>query len=89
MGAGKKRCRKALSRERDPLTKVRWACVTTLPSLPLYLAVLAAHPYPRVTIRDVDDVLLLLWSREKKEKEERKKERKKKKKEKKIRWLLG
>lgn len=39
---GKKRCRKALSGERDPLTKVRWAHVT---KLPLHLASEQPHPY--------------------------------------------
>lgn len=60
---GKKRCRKALSRERDPLTKVRWAHVT---KLPLHLASEQPHPYTLLrTTRDGDDVLLLpsLWSK--------------------------
>lgn len=59
---GKKRCRKALSGERDPLTKVRWAHVT---KLPLHLASEQPHPYTLLrTTRDGDDVLLLpsLWS---------------------------
>lgn len=60
---GKKRCRKALSGERDPLTKVRWAHVT---KLPLHLASEQPHPYTLLrTTRDGDDVLLLpsLWSK--------------------------
>lgn len=50
-GVGKKRCRKALSGERDPLTKVRWARVT---KLPLHLA--SEHVHIRCY---GDDVLLL------------------------------
>lgn len=60
---GKKRCRKALSGERDPLTKVRWAHVT---KLPLHLASEQPHPYTLLrTTRDGDDVLLLPspWSK--------------------------
>lgn len=46
---GKKRCRKALSGERDPLTKVRWARVT---KLPLHLAVANNHIHIYVVTYD-------------------------------------